>query len=124
MITMMHYAGTAVLEAHGPTDTRRAVAAVESHLTTLAFSEAGSRSRFWTPVVDGRLHQRPLARLDAAKSWVTSADDADSYVWSSRPMAADGPMTLWLVPLRPHQAASRCRGDLMGWASEATRRRP
>jgi alkylation response protein AidB-like acyl-CoA dehydrogenase len=39
-------------------------------------------------------------RLDAAKSWVTSAGRADSYVWSSRPLAADaaGPMTLWLVP--------------------------
>ncbi|HEY7325783.1 MAG TPA: acyl-CoA dehydrogenase family protein, partial [Streptosporangiaceae bacterium] len=38
------------------------------------------------------------ARLDASKSWVTSAGHADSYVWSSRPVHADGPMTLWLVP--------------------------
>ncbi len=40
-------------------------------------------------------------RLDAAKSWVTSAGHADSYVWSSRPLRgapAAGPMTLWLVP--------------------------
>ena len=37
-------------------------------------------------------------RLDARKSWVTSAGQADSYVWSSRPLAGDGPMTLWLVP--------------------------
>jgi alkylation response protein AidB-like acyl-CoA dehydrogenase len=37
-------------------------------------------------------------RLDARKSWVTSAGEADSYVWSSRPLAAPGPMTLWLVP--------------------------
>jgi alkylation response protein AidB-like acyl-CoA dehydrogenase len=29
---------------------------------------------------------------------VTSAAEADSYVWSSRPLAAEGPMTLWLVP--------------------------
>ena len=36
--------------------------------------------------------------LNARKSWVTSAGDADSYVWSSRPLAADGPMTLWFVP--------------------------
>jgi len=36
--------------------------------------------------------------LSADKSWVTSAGEADSYVWSSRPLAADGPMTLWLVP--------------------------
>ena len=32
------------------------------------------------------------------KSWVTSAANADSYVWSSKPLAADGPMTLWYVP--------------------------
>ena len=38
-------------------------------------------------------------RLDARKSWVTAAGQADSYVWSSRPLAADGPMTLWLVPV-------------------------
>jgi alkylation response protein AidB-like acyl-CoA dehydrogenase len=37
-------------------------------------------------------------RLDASKSWVTSAGEADSYVWSSRPLQAEGPMTLWLVP--------------------------
>ncbi|HEY2302506.1 MAG TPA: acyl-CoA dehydrogenase family protein, partial [Acidimicrobiales bacterium] len=35
---------------------------------------------------------------DARKSWVTAAREADSYVWSSRPLAAEGPMTLWLVP--------------------------
>jgi alkylation response protein AidB-like acyl-CoA dehydrogenase len=35
--------------------------------------------------------------LDARKSWVTSAHRADSYVWSSKPLAADGPMSLWLV---------------------------
>jgi isovaleryl-CoA dehydrogenase len=51
-------------------------------------------------------------RLDAFKSWVTSAGQADSYVWSSRPIGGDdghggdsgdgstatGQMTLWLVP--------------------------
>jgi len=29
---------------------------------------------------------------------VTSAGEADSYVWSSRPLQAEGPSTLWLVP--------------------------
>jgi alkylation response protein AidB-like acyl-CoA dehydrogenase len=37
-------------------------------------------------------------RLDANKSWITSAGEANTYVWSSQPLAADGPMTLWLVP--------------------------
>ncbi|WP_369138150.1 acyl-CoA dehydrogenase family protein [Modestobacter versicolor] len=96
MVLLMHYAATAVLEAHGPEDVRRSIARGE-HLSTLAFSEAGSRSHFWAPLstatADG-----DRVRLDAAKSWVTSAGEADSYLWSSRPLAADGPMTLWLVP--------------------------
>jgi alkylation response protein AidB-like acyl-CoA dehydrogenase len=29
---------------------------------------------------------------------VTSAGEADSYVWSSRPLAAEGVSTIWLVP--------------------------
>jgi alkylation response protein AidB-like acyl-CoA dehydrogenase len=36
--------------------------------------------------------------LDAEKSWVTSAGEADSYVWTSKPIEGDGPSTLWLVP--------------------------
>src|SRR5947209_10031540 len=98
MVLCMHYAGTAVIEAHGPRAVREATAAGR-HLTTLAFSEAGSRSHFWAPVStatavpgDGQV------RLDAKKSWATSAGEADSYVWSSRPLAAEGASTLWLVP--------------------------
>lgn len=96
MVTLMHFAAVSVIEAHGPDDVRRAVAAGD-HLSTLAFSERGSRSHFWAPVssataADGRV------RLDAEKSWVTSAGEADSYVWSSRPLTAQGPMTMWLVP--------------------------
>ncbi len=36
-------------------------------------------------------------RLDARKSWVTSAGQVDSYVWSSQPLAAEGISTIWLV---------------------------
>jgi alkylation response protein AidB-like acyl-CoA dehydrogenase len=50
MIVCMHYAGTAVIEAtNGPQGVREAIAAGK-HLTTLAFSESGSRSHFWAPV--------------------------------------------------------------------------
>jgi alkylation response protein AidB-like acyl-CoA dehydrogenase len=37
-------------------------------------------------------------RLDARKSWVTSASHADGYVWSSKPVDAEGMSTIWLVP--------------------------
>ena len=96
MVTVMHYCGTAVLEAHGPEQVRREIGAGR-HLTTLALSEVGSRSQFWVPLSTAAASDGAVT-LDARKSWVTSASEADSYVWSSRPMSADGASTLWLVP--------------------------
>jgi isovaleryl-CoA dehydrogenase len=96
MVYTMHLSGTAAVEQLGDDATRRVIAAGE-HLTTLAFSEKGSRSQFWatlsTATADG-----DAVVLDAEKSWVTSAGEADSYVWTSKPLAAEGPSTLWLVP--------------------------
>jgi isovaleryl-CoA dehydrogenase len=98
MIVTMHYAATAALAAAGHKEALTAIAA-GAHLSTLAFSEAGSRSHFWVPLSTAVPEDDGTAvRLDAAKSWVTSAGHADSYVWSSRPVSADGLMTLWLVP--------------------------
>jgi alkylation response protein AidB-like acyl-CoA dehydrogenase len=96
MVLCMHYCGASVIEKFGSEAVRREVAAGR-HLSTLAFSETGSRSQFWTPVgtamrVDGGI------RLDARKSWVTSVRHATAYVWSSRPVSAAGASTLWLVP--------------------------
>lgn len=96
MVLCMHYAGTAVIEAHGPRAVREAVARGE-HVTTLAFSEQGSRSHFWAPVSTATPDEGGV-RLDARKSWATSAGEADSYVWSSRPLEAEGQSTIWLVP--------------------------
>jgi isovaleryl-CoA dehydrogenase len=109
MVVTMHYAAVAGLVAAGDKDTLVAIAA-GAHLSTLAFSEAGSRSHFWAPMSTAvLLPGEASVRLDASKSWVTSAGYADSYVWSSRPLTggadgadgsadAAGPMTLWLVP--------------------------
>jgi alkylation response protein AidB-like acyl-CoA dehydrogenase len=98
MVVCMHYAGTTVIEAYGPRETREAIAAGR-HVTTLAFSESGSRSHFWASTSSAT--STPLGdkiRLDAKKSWITAAGQADSYVWSSRPLAASGLSTIWLVP--------------------------
>jgi len=114
MVVAMHYSAVAGLVAAGDKDTLVAIAA-GTHLSTLAFSEVGSRSHFWAPMSTAVLSpDGATVRLDAFKSWVTSAGQADSYVWSSRPLAsgsgsgedggdavggtASGPMTLWLVP--------------------------
>lgn len=96
MILCMHYAATAVIEAHGPRAIRQAIAAGR-HLSTLAFSEAGSRSMFWAPTSTAT-PAGDSVQLDARKSWVTAAGEADSYVWSSKPLAGAGASTLWLVP--------------------------
>lgn len=96
MVVLMHYATVPLIEAHGPKELREAIGAGR-HVGTLAFSETGSRSHFWAPMSTA-VADAGEVRLDAQKSWVTSAGEADSYVWSSRPLAASGPMTLWAVP--------------------------
>lgn len=95
MVTCMHFAGAAVLAQYGDADTNRAVA--EGRLvTTLAFSEAGSRSHFWAPLSTAKSEGDEVV-LDARKSWVTSANHADAYVWSSQTLGAEGASTIWVV---------------------------
>jgi alkylation response protein AidB-like acyl-CoA dehydrogenase len=97
MVVCMHYCGTAVLESLGSREVRQA-AARGTHLSTLAFSEAGSRSHFWAPVSTATRDNGHVS-LSARKSWVTSASKATAYVWSSQPVQAGaGLSTLWLVP--------------------------
>jgi len=96
MVLCMHYCGVAVLEAHAGEPVRRAAASGE-HLSTLAFSEEGSRSHFWAPVGTARADNGSVV-LNARKSWVTSASRATGYIWSSQPLQAAGPSTIWLVP--------------------------
>ena len=96
MVMCMHYSGASVIEAHGPRKVREEIAAGR-HITTLAFSESGSRSHFWAPVSSATSNGQGI-RLDGQKSFATSAGQADSYVWSSKPLAAEGASTLWLVP--------------------------
>ncbi|MCL4241529.1 MAG: acyl-CoA/acyl-ACP dehydrogenase [Dehalococcoidia bacterium] len=98
MVACMHYAAVVVIEAHAPLRIREEVAAGRA-FATLAFSEAGSRSHFWAPLGTAT-PEGDRVRLDGRKSWVTSAGQADFYVWSSKPLRADGASTLWLVPSR------------------------
>jgi alkylation response protein AidB-like acyl-CoA dehydrogenase len=98
MIVCMHYCAVAVLEQFGSPDTRQKIAAGK-HLTTLAFSEAESRSHFWAPASTATRDGESVV-LNARKSWVTSAFEADSYVWSSKPLAAEGASSLWRVDAR------------------------
>ncbi|WP_205650382.1 acyl-CoA dehydrogenase family protein [Actinoplanes solisilvae] len=95
MVVMMHYSAVAALAAAGRAAELRQIADGR-HLSTLAFSEAGSRSHFWAPMSSATADGDEVV-LDARKSWVTSAGEVDSLIWSSRPVNGDGPMTLWFV---------------------------
>ncbi|HEY7187408.1 MAG TPA: acyl-CoA dehydrogenase family protein [Vicinamibacterales bacterium] len=99
MVACMHFSGTAVLEAVGSREVRQA-AASGAHLSTLAFSEAGSRSHFWAPISTATRNNGHVT-LNACKSWITSASKATAYVWSSQPLTPGaGLSTLWLVPAK------------------------
>ncbi len=118
MIYLMHACGTQVVAQAKSFPPREAVLreiAAGRHLTTLAFSEKGSRSHFWAPVsravADGEYH-----RLSAEKSWVTSAHHADSYVVSAGSRAAAGPTdsTLYYLPKGTPGLDFSARFDGMG----------
>jgi alkylation response protein AidB-like acyl-CoA dehydrogenase len=96
MVVCMHYCATAVIEQLGPEDVRKAIAAGK-HLTTLAFSEPGSRSQFWVSLNTARVEGDQVV-ISGKKSFSTSASNADSYVWSTKPTAGSELSTLWLVP--------------------------
>ena len=98
MVVCMHYCAVAVLEQHGPRTVREAIAGGK-HLSTLAFSELGSRSQFWAPIGTA-IADGSDVRLTAKKSFITSARHADSYVWTSKPVTGSDASTLWLVPAK------------------------
>src|SRR5438477_12442107 len=101
MVYLMHMSATATIAAARPgamvVQTLKDIAAGR-HLTTLAFSEAGSRSHFGAPVSRARRNAVNV-HLTAKKSWVTSAGHAQSYVVSALAPEGKGPTdsTLYLV---------------------------
>ena len=103
MVYLMHILGTAAISAARPSATRALAPILQEicagrHLSTLAFSEAGSRSHFWAPI--SRAHRNGKGvRISAKKSWVTSAGHAQSYVVSALAPEGAGPTdsTLYLL---------------------------
>ncbi len=100
MIYLMHVCGLQVIMAASAFPNREAVlraAAAGRHLSTLAFSEAGSRSNFWAPVSQAARASDGY-QLSADKSFVTSAGHADSYIVSTRSASDATSLTLYYVP--------------------------
>jgi alkylation response protein AidB-like acyl-CoA dehydrogenase len=104
MVYVMHILGTATIATARPGATQ-AVApmlndiAAGRHLSTLAFSEAGSRSHFWAPVSRAQRNGGDGVKISAKKSWVTSAGHAQSYIVSALAPEGSGPTdsTLYVV---------------------------
>lgn len=102
MVFLMHTLASVTIAAAPRTSTLEGVLkamASGRHLSTLAFSEAGSRSHFWSPVSRAESLDGKGARLSARKSFVTSAGHAQSYVTSalSPEGASATDTTLYLV---------------------------
>jgi alkylation response protein AidB-like acyl-CoA dehydrogenase len=103
MVYVMHILGaasiaTARANATGPAAPILQEIAAGRHLSTLAFSEAGSRSHFWAPVSRAQRNGDGV-RISAKKSWVTSAGHAQSYIVSALSPEGTGPTdsTLYLL---------------------------
>lgn len=118
MIYVMHVTATQAIATSEVLDSRDELLrdiARGKHLTTLAFSEKGSRSQFWAPV--SRLEtNNGHYRTSASKSWVTSAEHADSYVSSAQKPNAASPLesTVYLVRRKAQGVSVTSRFDGLG----------
>jgi alkylation response protein AidB-like acyl-CoA dehydrogenase len=94
MIYVMHVAASQAIATSASLAGRDAILgeiAAGKHLTTLAFSEAGSRSQFWAPISTLAMSNGNYVTT-AAKSWVTAAGHADSYVSAAQKPEAMSPL--------------------------------
>ncbi len=117
MVLTMHYCGVALIEPFADEALRRDIAAGR-HVTTLAVSEAGSRSHIWAPTGTATATEGAV-QLNALKSMITSAGEADSYVWISRATEGEG-NTLWLVDASLPGLRIPARFDGMGLRGNAS----
>ena len=100
MVYLMHLCGVACYgTVPERTENLLRDAAAGRHLSTLAFSEKGSRSHFWAPVSRAKDAGAGAVRVSASKSFVTSAGHADGYVVSTLSTEATTPIesTLYYV---------------------------
>ena len=90
----------------------RAIGA-NDHLTTIAFSEKGTRSHFWAQVSRAEAEAGGV-RFDADKSWVTAAEHADSYVTSVGAPGSDDPLVTEIYLVDPRSPGVEVMGPFDG----------
>lgn len=126
MVYLMHLLGAATIAAARPSAAQAVTPILREigegrHLSTLAFSETGSRSHFWAPI--SRAHRNGNGvRITAKKSWVTSAGHVHSYVVSA--LAPEGAgstdSTLYLVTAGTHGLSVAGPWDGLGLRANAS----
>jgi alkylation response protein AidB-like acyl-CoA dehydrogenase len=124
MVTLMHFCATAVIGAKGSDALKQEIlpsCARGEHVTTLAFSEAGSGGHFYAPVSEVRQNGGKKS-LSAAKSFVTSAGEADSYVVSARKAGAAAPTetNIYLIAKNTAGLSTQGRFEGLGLAGNAS----
>jgi alkylation response protein AidB-like acyl-CoA dehydrogenase len=126
MVYLMHILGTAAILAARLSAAQALKPILQEigagrHLSTLAFSEAGSRSHFWAPISRARRNGNGV-RISAKKSWVTSAGHAQSYVVSALAPEGAGPTdsTLYLLPAETRGLAVAGPWDGLGLRANAS----
>jgi alkylation response protein AidB-like acyl-CoA dehydrogenase len=116
MVTLMHFCATVVVAARASDALKAQVlpaCARGEHLSTLAFSEAGSGGHFYIPVSE--VHKTGSQKtLSATKSFVTSAGEADSYVVSARKAGAAAPTETDLYLIARNAAGLKVQGRFEG----------
>ncbi|MET8135417.1 acyl-CoA dehydrogenase family protein [Streptomyces sp. NPDC005251] len=96
-----HFAAVAAIESRGGSWVRGEIAAGR-HLAGLALSEGGPGEQ-GVEIPYGRscsvvARFADVVALRGRKRQVVAAGEADSYLWSSRPLAGPDGLTLWVVP--------------------------
>lgn len=124
MVMLMHHCATVVITAQGSEELKQRMLpriARGAHLSTLAFSEAGSGGHFYVPVSEVRQNGGGKY-LTAFKSFVTSAGEADSYVVSTRKAGAAAPteLDLYLVLKEAKGLSTQGRFEGLGLAGNAS----
>ncbi|CAA9486284.1 MAG: hypothetical protein AVDCRST_MAG69-1081, partial [uncultured Solirubrobacteraceae bacterium] len=99
MVYVMHVVGAQTLlagssdaPAGSPRGEALAAMAAGRHLTTLAYSDRGSRGHFWAQVSHAREDGDGVV-VDADKTWATSAGHADSYILAVGAPGTDDPLS-------------------------------
>ncbi|MEU5043662.1 acyl-CoA dehydrogenase family protein [Streptomyces griseorubiginosus] len=126
-VLLSHYTAVAVLEAYGCPWVRGEIAGGR-HLASLALTESESGAAAGGPgVADPLLAPRSVATrsggvvaLRGRKRGVVAAGEADTYVWSSRPLAAPAGLTLWAVPAHASDLFVPARPGVEGPRGTAT----